>query len=341
MSNIRNAFRRSGYFIVMIVWVVSLSLVRQGNALNAALAASDPVIAAAGDIACHPSELNFNNGNGTATTCRQKYTSDLLVDAGLKAVLALGDNQYRCGDYQAYMQSYDLSWGRLKSITYPVPGNHEYTDMGGEGCSTKAAGYFKYFGAAAGSPTKGYYSYDIGTWHLVALNSNCSAVGGCGSTSPQGKWLAADLAAHSTSCTLAYWHSPLFNSGEFDSPGTRPFWKILYKYGADVILNGHSHIYERFAPQTPDGDMDPPYGIREFIVGTGGESHTSTTVIAANSQVRNTNTYGVLKLTLHPTSYDWQFVPEAGKTFSDSGTRNCHNPPPSLSANTVVPDIDR
>jgi hypothetical protein len=220
----------------------------------------------------------------------------------------------------------------VKSITRPVPGNHDYLDKGGEGCSTKAAGYFEYFGSKAGDPTKGYYSYNIGAWHLVALNSNCSAVDGCGSTSPQGKWLAADLAAHRTSCTLAYWHSPLFSSGTLESLSTRPLWRILYKYGADVILNGHSHIYERFAPQTPDGEADPAYGIRQFTVGTGGANHTSTTQPAANSQVRNTNTYGVLKLTLHPTSYDWQFVPEAGKTFTDSGTRNCHKPPPTTSS---------
>jgi hypothetical protein len=273
---------------------------------------------------------SYNAGNGSAGACRQKATSDLLVNAGLKAVLPLGDNQYLCGDYQSYMQVYDLTWGRMKSITHPVPGNHEYLDKGGAGCSTNATGYFKYFGSAAGSSTKGYYSYNIGTWHLVALNSNCSAIGGCGSTSPQGLWLAADLAAHRTSCTLAYWHSPLFSSGTLESLSTRPFWKILYKYGADVILNGHSHIYERFAPQTPDGEPDPVYGIREFIVGTGGEDHTSTTTVAANSQVRNTNTFGVLKLTLHSDSYDWEFVPEAGKTFTDSGTRTCHTPPATV-----------
>jgi len=285
---------------------------------------SDPVIAAAGDIACDPSNSNFNGGNGASSSCRQKYTSDLLVGAGLAAVLDLGDNQYYCGGYQAFLQSYDLSWGRVKSITHPSVGNHEYLTSGGTDCSSGAAGYFNYFGAAAGQPGQGYYSFDIGTWHLIALNSNCSSAGGCGASSPQGIWLANDLKTHTSFCTLAFWHIPLFSSGGRANNNSKPFWQLLYDNNADLILSAHDHTYERFAPQTPSGTLDTTRGIREFIVGTGGANHTSFVTVAANSEVRNASTFGVLELTLHSTSYDWNFVPEAGQTFTDSGTTACH-----------------
>jgi hypothetical protein len=335
-------FRRIGYSIVIatimgLMWL-SLGPAKLDGHSEVALAASDPVIAAAGDIACDPSNVNFNNGNGTSGSCREKYTSDLLMNAGLSAVLSLGDNQYYCGGYQAYLQSYDPTWGRVKSITHPVVGNHEYLTSGGTDCTidnTGAAGYFNYFGPAAGNPSQGYYSYDIGTWHLIAINSNCGNAGGCSTSSPQGKWLAADLAAHTNYCTLAYWHIPLFSSGGRASTNTKAIWQILYNNNVDVVLSGHDHIYERFAPQTPDGTLDTARGIREFIIGSGGANHTSLATIAANSEVRNTDTYGVLKMTLHPTSYDWQFVPEAGKTFTDSGTGVCHDG--SGSAATATP----
>jgi hypothetical protein len=291
----------------------------------------DPVIAAAGDIACDPAEPSFNGGQGTSGSCHQRATSDLMVGAGLAAVLPLGDNQYYCGSYGAFVGSYDLSWGRLKTVTYPAVGNHEYLTHGGSkpstGCDASnagAAGYFRYFGGAAGDPAKGYYSFDIGAWHLVALNTQCSAAGGCSTSSPQGKWLAADLDAHPNQCTLAYFHIPLFSSGGRASSNSTSLWQILYGHHADLVLNGHDHIYERFAPQTPTGVADQANGIREFIVGTGGANLTSMASIAANSVVHDNKTYGVLAMTLHPSSYDWQFVPEAGKTFSDSGTAPCH-----------------
>jgi hypothetical protein len=269
------------------------------------------------------------------------------VNAGLAAVLPLGDIQYYCGGYQAFLQSYDLSWGRVKSISHPVVGNHEYItspDSSGQstGCDPTndgAAGYFNYFGAAAGNPGQGYYSYDIGAWHLIALNSNCGDAGGCSASSPQGQWLAADLAAHTNFCTLAYWHIPLFSSGGRDETNSQPFWQVLYNHNVDVILNGHDHIYERFAPQTPNGILDNVGGISEFIVGSGGANHTDLPTIAANSEVRNDNTFGVLKLTLHPTSYDWQFVPEAGKTFTDSGTGACHGSTPDAIPPTVPSNL--
>ena len=283
------------------------------------------MIAAAGDIACDPTNPNFNGGNGASNSCRQKYTSDLMVGAGLAAVLNLGDNQYYCGGYQAFLQSYDPSWGRVKSITHPSVGNHEYLTSGGTDCNSRRGhGYFSYFGAAAGQPGQGYYSFDIGTWHIIALNSNCGSAGGCGATSPQGIWLANDLKTHANFCTMAYWHIPLFSSGGRANNNSKPFWQLLYDNNADLILSAHDHTYERFAPQTPSGTLDTSRGIREFIVGTGGANHTSFVTVAANSELRNSSTFGVLELTLHPTSYDWNFVPEAGQTFTDSGTTACH-----------------
>jgi acid phosphatase type 7 len=290
----------------------------------------DPVIAAAGDIACAPDSGAFNGGLGTATACRQKATSDLLVGRNLSAILPLGDIQYECGSAVGYRQSYDPSWGRQKLHTRPSIGNHEYHT--GSGCEAPGSAYFAYFGSAAGDPAKGYYSYDLGTWHLIALNANCSRVGGCGKGSPQEVWLRADLAANEKRCTLAYWHQPHFSSGSHgnDDGGANPtgaFWQALYEAGADVVLNGHDHVYERFAPQTPLAVHDPQYGIRQFTVGTGGKNLTTFRTVQPNSEVRNSNTFGALTMTLKPTGYDWQFVAEAGKTFADTGSTPCHDAP--------------
>lgn len=283
-----------------------------------------PVIAAAGDIAC---------GSATPPTapCRHSQTSDILVGGRLDAVLTLGDNQYETGSLADFQSSYDPTWGRVKSITDPVPGNHEYFTSG-------AAGYFSYFGGAAGDPTKGYYSFDLDSWHLIALNSNCASVGGCDGGSPQERWLRADLAAHQNACTLAYWHHPRFTTrsvgGHVSNPEMQPFWQALYEFRADVVLSGHQHNYERFTPQTPTGSADSSAGIRQFVVGTGGRSlYPFTSPPAPNSVVRNDDTFGVLKLTLRPTSYEWQFLPVAG-TFTDSGSATCTGLP--RPAKTVV-----
>jgi len=274
---------------------------------------SDPVIAAAGDIACQPSELV------TATTCHHQATADLVMRLDPTAVLALGDEQYERGQRSNFQNAYDRSWGRFRAITRPVIGNHEYLSDGG-------AGYFDYYGAAAGDPRKGYYSFDLGAWHLIALNSECSWVdGGCGPGSPQERWLRADLAAHRNLCTLAYWHQPRFSSGPHHSnPAYDAFWRALYEAKADVVLTAHDHDYERFALQDPHGHADPARGIREFVVGTGGKNHYQFKGAQPNSQVRNGDTFGVLALTLHPTSYSWRFIPEAGKTFTDSGSTTCY-----------------
>lgn len=281
-----------------------------------AAAEPDPVIAAAGDIACAPA------GAVTASTCRQMATSDLLFGRQLAQVLTVGDNQYEKGLLDDFRNAYGLSWGRVKDITSPTAGNHEYLTEG-------AAGYFDYFGAAAGDRTKGYYSFDVGTWHLIALNSNCAALApadGCAEGTPQNNWLEADLAAHSNACTLAYWHHPRFSTGEHgDSLAVAPFWDDLYAAGADVVLGGHSHNYERYTPVDPSGVEDPAAGIGEFVVGTGGKNHVvRSTTPPPTSMVRNFTTFGVLELTLRPDTYDWDFVPEAGATFTDSGSGACH-----------------
>jgi len=309
---------------IAVVAVAAGFLIVQGS--PQASATGDPVIAAAGDIACDPANASFRGGAGSSNACRQRYVSDLLVGAGLAAVLPLGDNQYYCGGLAAFQQSYDPSWGRVLGVTRPVVGNHEYLTSGGTGCDPSnagASGYFNYFGASAGTPGQGYYSYDVGSWHIVALNSNCSDAGGCNASSPQGRWLTNDLATHANTCTLAYWHIPLFSSGGRAAQNSLSFWQALYAAGADVVLNGHDHIYERFAAQNPSGQRDDARGLREFIVGTGGANHTSIATVAANSEVRDTSTYGVLKLVLHPGGYDWQFVPEAGGSFTDAGTASC------------------
>jgi acid phosphatase type 7 len=271
---------------------------------------SDPLIAAAGDIACEPT------GKVTPTTCQQKATSDLLVSAPLTAVLTLGDEQYVEGRLKNFQTMYGPTWGRELKITHPAPGNHEYKS-GGDG-------FYEYFGSAAGDPRRPYYSFDIGSWHIIALNSECSFAGGCGAGSPQERWLVADLAAHHNRCTLAFWHEPRFSSGGHgDNTTYDQFWTDLYRAGVDVVLNGHDHDYERFAPQTPTGQADPKHGIREFVVGTGGKNLRPFHRPRPNSQVRS-DTFGVLELTLHSSSYDWRFVPIKGSSFTDSGSTSCH-----------------
>ena len=242
-----------------------------------------------------------------------------LLDNIPGTVFTVGDNAYPSGTASEFKNCYGPSWGRHKSRTRPALGNHEYETAG-------ASGYFGYFGAAAGDPDRGYYSYDRGEWHVVALNSNCKEVGGCGADSPQGRWLRNDLANHPAKCTLAYFHHPLFSSGgdHGNQPQVRPLWKALYAANADVIVGAHDHSYERFAPQGPDGARNKERGIRQFVVGTGGGTQRGFGKIRPNSQARNASTPGVLKLTLEPGSYAWKFVPVAGKTFTDSGTKGCH-----------------
>src|SRR4051812_45001461 len=276
-------------------------------------------VAAAGDVACDPDDPNYHSGNGTATACRQRYASDLLVNGGYDAVLALGDLQYNSGSLSDFNAVYDPTWGRVKSITYPVVGNHEYGQ-------SNASGYFQYFGSRAGQAGKGWYSFDLGSWHILSINSECDQIGGCGTGSPEETWLRADLAEHPAECTIAMWHKGRFSSGhDGDNTFIQPMWADLYDAGVEMLLSGHSHDYERFAPQDDAGHLDNANGVRQFIVGTGGAFFTGLgTSIDANSQAHQNTTYGVLQLTLRSGAYDWKFLPEVGKTYADSGTTSCH-----------------
>ena len=283
-----------------LVMVVALDLYASRSAK-----AAGAVLVGAGDIARCDSSAD-------EATAR-------LLDNIPGTVFTVGDSVYPSGTSAEFKNCYGPSWGRHKTRTRPAVGNHEYETAG-------ASGYFGYFGTAAGDPSRGYYSYDRGDWHVVALNSNCSKVGGCGSTSPMVTWLKRDLAANPAECTLAYFHHPLFSSGgdHGDQPAVRPIWKALYAANADVVVGAHDHDYERFARQRPDGTRNGERGIRQFVAGTGGGTQRGFGTIQPNSQVRNATTPGVLKLTLNSGSYAWKFVPVAGKTFTDSGTTSCH-----------------
>jgi hypothetical protein len=311
---------RSAWFIVV---VAALTVANVTLPERSASAGADPVIAAAGDIACDPADPAFNGGLGTASKCRQNYTADLLVENNYQDVLALGDTQYECGGTAAFEQSYDPSWGQVKPITHPAIGNHEYLTTGGTDCGTGGAGYFNYFGAAAGPVGKGWYSFDRGLWHLIALNSNCNKVS-CVEGSEQEQWLAADLAAHSNDCTLAYFHHSVFSAGG-QEPQTNekllPFWNDLYDAGADLVLAGHDHNYQRLPQLDGNGEPDDN-GVREIIVGTGGINLGSPNFPYPGTEVFITDAFGVLELTLHASSYDWRFLKEDG-TLLDSGSDAC------------------
>ena len=294
------------FILPVLVLPLALAVV---SLLPAAAPADDTkenaVLIGAGDIA------DCSNLAGAEATAK-------LLEVNPGTVMALGDLAYPNGTAENF-KCYDQTWGRVKSRTRPSVGNHEFHSQG-------ATYYFEYFGAAAGDPKTGYYSYDLGAWHIVVLNSECKEVGGCQAGSPEEKWLRADLAAHPTACTLAYFHKPRFSSGlnHGDDPEITAFWQALYDNNVELVLNGHDHDYERFAPQDPNGKADPKRGIREFVVGTGGKSHREFGFTRPNSEVRNNDAYGVLKLTLKPGGYAWQFLPEAGKTFTDSGSGTCH-----------------
>jgi hypothetical protein len=283
-----------------------------------------PVIAAVGDIACAPTDPNFNGGNGTGTTCMQKATANLVGSmTGLSSILLLGDEQYQCGELANFNSVFAPTWGQFKSIEQPVAGNHEYGDTAA--CSpSNASGYYSYFGSAAGDPTKGYYSFDVGTWHIVALNSNCAAIGGCGAGSAQELWLKNDLVAHPNACTLAYWHHPRWSAGQTgDDPRTAALWNDLVAAHADLALAGHDHTYQRFVPVDANGAASST-GVREVIVGTGGEEHHSIPLSRPTLQVGDNTTFGVLKLTLGSSGYSGQFVPAPGTgSFTDSFSGSC------------------
>jgi hypothetical protein len=299
-------FLSKGLLLAMslILSLVAFELLRL-DSVKPGDAQQEAVLIGAGDIA------DCGDLAGAEATAK-------LLEANPGTVMALGDLAYPNGTPDDF-KCYHKTWGRVKDRTRPAVGNHEFH-------STGASYYFQYFGSPAGDPKTGYYSYDLGAWHIVVLNSECQQVGGCEAGSSQEKWLRADLAAHPVGCTLAYFHKPRFSSGlnHGNDPEVGAFWKALYDYNAEVILNGHDHDYERFAPQDPGGNADPKRGIREFVVGTGGKNHREFGIHKSNSEVRNNHAFGVLKLTLKTTGYDWKFIPEAGKTFTDSGSGSCH-----------------
>ncbi len=291
-------FRRR-FASVLIVTLLPASLTGPS-----AVSAADQVLVGAGDIA-------------SCTTNADSATANLLDDIS-GTVFTLGDNAYPDGSKDDYEDCYDPTWGRHRSRTRPAAGNHEYETTG-------AGPYFSYFGAAAGTKGEGWYSYDLGSWHVVVLNSNCSEVGGCGLGSPQVDWLQDDLAANAGEPVLAYWHHPRFSSGPHGSSSSmRTFWEVLYAAGAEVVLSGHDHDYERFAPQDPTGERDDRNGIRQFVVGTGGGDLRSGSGSEPNSEAFQ-SVHGVLRLTLRADGYDWKFVPVAGETWTDSGSDKTHH----------------
>ena len=277
--------------------------------------ARDPgsvIIGAAGDIACPPGRRR-----NTPDACGMEGTAKVLEAIRPDAVLTLGDHQYPSGSLADFDASYADTWGAFRDITFPVPGNHDYETPG-------ARGYFAYFGKRGGEPDKGYYSYDLGAWHLIALNSECHQIGGCGDSDPQARWLRHDLEAHPRKCVLAYWHRPRFSSGmhgndhELDA-----LWRILAGARADVVLAGHDHDYERFTPMNADGEADPE-GVTQFVAGTGGQSHYKFRSPKPTSKVRITGRDGVLRLQLIEQAYAWEFTSAPRGDVLDSGNGQCH-----------------
>lgn len=289
-----------------------LALVLASGVSSRPVEAPTRLVVAAGDIATCP------GGQQAATAALVDALVPATTRLSTAVVAVLGDNAYEQGTKDDYLGCYDPSWGRHKARTRPAVGNHEYLTPGAEG-------YFDYFGAAAGDRDRGYYSYGLGAWHVVVLNSNCGAIGGCQAGSAQETWLRADLAAHPTACTLAYWHHPRFSSGAVhgSNPSLADLWKALVDAGAEVALAGHEHFYERFAPLDAAGNP-APLGLRSFIVGTGGRTLYPFATPLPGSEARDNATFGVLRLTLRPTSYDWQFVPAPPGSFTDSGSAACH-----------------
>jgi hypothetical protein len=314
------------------------------------------VIAAAGDIVCSPAmrrrvqeraeRLPVNDTGEPADSrpprsCAESATAEVLRELAPTTVLPLGDVQYECGDAAEFQRAYSATWGQFKSVSRPAVGNHEY---GGECGRSDASGYFDYFGPAAGE--KGWYSFDVGRWHFIALNSQCRAgrgvesVGGCSPGSEQYRWQQADLAAHKNACTLAYWHEPRFTSGQHGPARQMAYmWNELVAAKVDVVLSGHNHVYERFdfightdppkdkgqnsdsVIETPNVD---PQGIQQFVVGTGGRNHIRfKKPPLVGEVVRDDTSFGVLSMTLHPGSYDWQFMPVKGSAFQDHGSAKC------------------
>ena len=271
--------------------------------------AEPKTIVAAGDISCGPTEAV------TEASCRSEDTAALIASLKPDALITLGDNQYPSGALADYQSSYDKTWGKFKDVTYPTPGNHEYA-------TPNASGYFDYFGSRAGEKGKGYYSFSVGDWRFFALNSEIDV----SENSPQLSWLKQELQSNENTCSLAYWHQPRFSTGGHASnQAFGPLWKLLYANNVDIVLNGHSHAYERFVPQNPDGQYDPTNGIVQFVSGMGGRVAEPLNDTLPTLATRQNHAFGLLQLSLYPKGARYQFLPTAGaQTFADSGTIKCH-----------------
>jgi hypothetical protein len=268
------------------------------------------ILVGAGDIAECPTD-------GDEKTA--EILDEVVAEHPEAVVYTTGDNAYPDGSYQEYLECYDPSWGRHRERTRPAVGNHEFKQ-------TKAAGYHQYWGDRGGPFDQYYYSFDAGSWHVVVLNSGCHRVG-CEPGSEDGEqadWLIEDLRSSGASCTIAIWHHPRWSSGRYgNDPEVAGLWEVLYDHGAEIVLNGHEHLYERFAPLRPDGTVDATRGIRQFTVGTGGGNLREFEDVQDTSEARLA-VHGVLKLALFADRYEWEFLPVAGETETDRGTGTCH-----------------
>jgi 3',5'-cyclic AMP phosphodiesterase CpdA len=281
------------------------------TAASAAAAKPAPLITAVGDIACSPGTPV------TATTCHQANVANAMAKLKPDSVWLLGDIQYSRGRLAAFQESFGPAFEKLKPQWRPTPGNHEYYTAG-------ATGYYDFFGKQAGPDRRGYYSFNLGKWHIVSLNSNCDVLDLCRADSPQGKWLKADLKRHPRLCTAAYWHHPLYSSGyeHGSNPITRPLWKILEKSRAEVVLTGHDHDFELFPRQDAYGNLNDAKGLEQFVVGTGGKSQYSWGKIEKHSKFRRGNVFGFLSMRLNAKSYNWRFINDEGKTLN-RGSKRC------------------
>ena len=283
------------------------------------------VAAAVGDIGCSIPETEFNDGSSAG--CQAAATADLVNHINPSFVITMGDDMHGQATLDDYTAGYDPFWGRFKSITYPAVGNHQYCAYNcDDPVAAVKAGYFTYWGARAGTSGQGWYSYDQGGWHMIVLNSECKEQGGCDAGSPMETWLEQDLAAHPNACTLAYWHRPRFTGGrEGEAPSMGRVWRDLYKAGVELVLNGHQHEYERFRPQDPDRQLDLSGGITEIVSGTGGKSHIAPVTVRPNMATENHDTYGVIRLELHPLSWSARFMPAPGLgSYADTVSGDCH-----------------
>jgi hypothetical protein len=297
--------------VVVIAGVaVAASLLLRGRETPSGATVETATFVGAGDIAECPTQ-------GDEQTAL--LLDEIVAEHPETIIYTTGDNAYQDGSYQEYLDCYEPSWGRHKDRTYPAVGNHEFKQ-------TKAEGYHEYWGDRGGPFDLYYYSYDVADWHIVVLNSECHRVG-CEFNSEDGdqvEWLEADLETSDARCTIALWHAPRWSSGRYSNDSEYDtFWRVLYEHGVEIVLNGHEHLYERFEPMNPDGDVDEARGIQQFTVGTGGGNLRGFRDLQENSAARGSE-HGVLQFELGPDGYAWEFLAVDGADFTDAGSATCH-----------------